>query len=119
MAKNVLFIVAPNNFRDEELFETKTELEGAGIKTAVASKGVKEAKGSLGGKVKVDFDISNAKAENFDAVVFVGGPGAIDYIEDKDALRIAKEFSKSNKVVSAICVAPVILAKAGILKGKK
>jgi protease I len=32
---------------------------------------------------------------------------------------LAKEFNKDGKVVSAICIAPSILANAGILNGKK
>lgn len=116
--KKVVMIVAPEDFRDEELFETKKVLENSGAKITIASKDVKEATGVLGGSIKVDLNISEVNEKGYDAVVFVGGAGASVYFDDDDALRIAKEFNKSNKVVSAICIAPSILANAGILKGK-
>jgi protease I len=52
-------------------------------------------------------------------VVFVGGSGSKQYFEDPEALEIAKKAYEKGKIVAAICIAPVILANAGILKGKK
>lgn len=115
----VLIIIAPNNFRDEELLEPKRLFEAGGFKVTIASKGVSTATGMLGAKVKVDLDISSIKPSDYDAVVFVGGAGAKIYFNDPVALSIAKEAVKSHKVVGAICIAPSILANAGLIKGKK
>ena len=41
------------------------------------------------------------------------------YYTDDEALNIAKEAYKQGKVLGAICIAPGILAKAGVIKGKK
>jgi len=46
---NILFIIPPERFRDEELFVTKTELEKAGHKTTVASTKKGTCLGSRGG----------------------------------------------------------------------
>jgi protease I len=119
MNKKILMIVAPEDFRDEECFEPKTVFEKNKAEVTIASKGVKEAKGKLGGKIRVDVDISEVEINDYDAVVFVGGPGAAEYFEDGTALAIAKEAYDSGKVVAAICIAPSILANAGILKGKR
>ncbi|MEM3519623.1 MAG: DJ-1/PfpI family protein, partial [Candidatus Hadarchaeales archaeon] len=53
-----------------------------------------------------------------DAIIFVGGSGSSLYFNDPTALAIAKEAFTKKKVVGAICIAPVILANAGVLKGK-
>lgn len=114
----VLMIIAPKGFRDEELFLTQGELEKAGNKTVIASlvKGV--CRGSRGGAATATLTLAEIEVKNYDAVVFVGGGGSKVYFTNRDALRIAQEIYGQGKVAAAICVAPVILANAGLLKGK-
>jgi len=52
-------------------------------------------------------------------VVFVGGPGATEYVDDAQAHKVAQDAVAQDKVLAAICIAPEILAKAGVLKEKK
>ncbi|MEW5955402.1 MAG: DJ-1/PfpI family protein [Candidatus Micrarchaeota archaeon] len=119
--KKVLFVIAPTGFRDEELFEPKAVVEEKGFATAVASLSKGTASGKLGGKTDVQLTVKEAKASDFDAVAFIGGPGVETHrlYENKDVLSLAKSFAEAGKVVAAICIAPVILAAAGVLKGKK
>ncbi|MEM5766293.1 MAG: DJ-1/PfpI family protein [Candidatus Aenigmatarchaeota archaeon] len=117
--KRVLMIIAPNNFRDEELLKPKEILEKARAEVKVASKGVKEARGMMGSIVSVDLDISEAEVQNYDAIIFVGGTGAEIYFNDSTALGIVRKAYEQGKVIGAICIAPSILANAGILEGKK
>lgn len=117
--RKILMIVAPRGFRDEEFFEPKKALEAKGIKIEVASKGVTEAQGILGGKTLVDKDLSEVKVDDYQAVVFVGGSGASGYFNDSQAQSLAKEAFQKDKVVAAICIAPSILANSGLLEGKK
>jgi protease I len=117
--KSVVMIIAPENFRDEELLHTKEILESHDINVTVASKGVSKSKGSLGATVDVDKDIIDVKVNEYDAVVFVGGPGTHVYFNNETALGIARDFYESQKITAAICIAPVILANAGVLDGKK
>jgi len=115
----VLMIIAQNGFRDEEFFETKKILEENGFKVVVASKSTNLAFGMLGGAYKPDLPLKRVRLKGYKAVVFVGGVGAKDYFNYAPALRIAKRAYKKRLVIGAICIAPVILAKAGILQGKK
>ncbi|MEM5773282.1 MAG: DJ-1/PfpI family protein [Candidatus Aenigmatarchaeota archaeon] len=117
--KKVLMIVAPNNFRDEELLRPKEILEKTGAEIKIASKGVAVAKGMLGSSVSVDLDLSEVEVKSYDAIIFVGGTGAQVYFDDTTALKIAREAYEQGKVVGAICIAPSILANAGILENKK
>lgn len=117
--KKILLVVAPKDYRDEELSEPRAVFEGFGAVVTVASKGVAEALGSLGGKVTVDKDITVVSAGDFDAIVFVGGPGATVYFDDPAVQKIARDAVQQNEVVGAICIAPSILANAGVLEGKQ
>jgi len=116
MARAV-FVVAKNGLRDEELFHSREELEKAGVKTVVASSSRGECFGRLGGKAVAELALNDVDAGGFDAIVFVGGPGAVQYFNDRSALGLAKRFRDAGKVVAAICIAPNILANAGILRG--
>jgi protease I len=118
-SKKVLMIVAPTNFRDEELLRPKEILEKAKANVTIASKGVKTARGMLGSSVSVDLDLAQVDVKDYDAIVFVGGTGAEIYFNDSKALKIAKEAYDQGKIVAGICIAPSILANAGILEGKR
>jgi len=117
--KKVVMVIAHQNFRDEELLRTKEVLEKNGIEVKVSSTSLTFARGVLGAEVIPDILLDEVRAEDFDAVIFIGGSGCEQFWEDSAAHRLAKEASVRNKVIGAICIAPVILAKAGLLKGKK
>jgi len=117
--KKVLMIIAFHDFRDEEYFLPKEifEKEGFVVKTASTKKGT--ALGADGGEVEVDFSLDEVDVSQFDAVLFVGGPGALKYLDNEKSYQIAKETLNQGKILGAICIAPVILAKAKVLEGKK
>jgi len=114
-----LMVIAPQNFRDEECFETKDELEKAGIKVEIASLTKGEKRGTHGGLINADMPIGSVNVEDYDAVVFIGGAGAQIYFQNPIALDIARQAYNTGKITAAICVAPVILANSGVLNGKK
>jgi protease I len=115
----VLMVIAPEKFRDEELFEPRKALEDAGAAVTVVSASAGPVEGMLGAKAKPDLLLKDARAAGAEAVVFVGGVGAQAYFDDAEAHRLAKEAASSGKLVGAICLAPGILARAGLLKGRK
>lgn len=39
--------------------------------------------------------------------------------DDKELRRVVREAYRQNKVVAAVCLSPVVLARAGCLDGKK
>lgn len=119
VGKSVLMIIASNNFRDEEYLHPREVLENEGAKITIASSTKKEATGMLGTKVVPDILIDEVNIDDYDAVIFVGGSGANEYWENEKAHEIAKKAYEKSKVIGAICIAPVTLARAGLLKGKK
>ena len=117
--KPVLLIIAPKDFRDEELFETQEEIEKGGFETNIASKHTGECVGVKGGIANSIISIEDIMPEAYSAVVFVGGAGSRVYFDDKKVHFIVNTFYKKNQPVAAICIAPVILVQAGLLKNKK
>ncbi len=117
--KKIVFVVAPEVFRDEEYIEPKTILEAAGIEVTTASTVIGEIYGKIKIKAQSQMLAKDIKVENFDGIFFVGGGGAAVYFEDETVHNIAKQFYDKGKIVSAICIAPVILANAGLLQNKK
>lgn len=118
-SKKIVMIVAFKDFRDEEYFVPKEILEAAGVEIKTASNQEGKARGADGGEVEVNLLISEVNTADFDAIVFIGGPGALKYLDDENSYRIAKETVSQNKVLAAICISPVILAKAKALEGKR
>ncbi len=111
-----LFVIAPKNFRDEELLTTKALLEKDGAKTTVVSTTSDTVVGMLGAKIVPDGLLSDVDLSKYDGVVFVGGSGTTVLWDNPVAHKIAIEANKSGKIVAAICYGPIILARAGILK---
>lgn len=117
--KKILFVVAFKDFRDEEFFEPKEILEKANFQIDVASTEKGLAMGVNGGEVKVDFIIDEVRVDDYEAIIFVGGSGASRNIENQRFHHLAREAMAKNKILGAICIAPLILARAGVLENRK
>ena len=116
--KKAAFIIAEQNFRDEEYQYPKEVLQESGIEVVTASTTKGECVGKLGMKVTPDILITEIDPAQFDAVIFVGGGGSEQYFSDPTAHELANTAYEQGKIVGAICIAPVILANAGLLKGR-
>jgi len=121
--KKVLIVIAPVKFRDEELSEPIKYLEKAGIGYDIVSTQTGLAIGMLGGKVLIEKtvqDVSISGITPYVGILIVGGGGSPDHLwSNKPLLALVKEFDAAEKVVSAICLSSVVLAQAGVLKGKQ
>ncbi|KAF5415288.1 MAG: Intracellular protease 1 [Candidatus Methanogaster sp.] len=116
----ILMVIAPSDFRDEELFVPKEFFEKNGAEVVIASEKTGTAKGMLGGTTPIDLSVSDADSSNYDAVVFVGGSGIESHklYENGGYLKLATDASSSGKIIGAICLGPMVPAAAGILSGK-
>ncbi|MGC8899757.1 MAG: DJ-1/PfpI family protein [Candidatus Micrarchaeia archaeon] len=117
--KRIAMVIAPENFRDEEFqvpYDYFTE-RGASVDVFSTRKG--KVKGLLGTSFEVNKTLNDLNVSKYDAIVFVGGPGTPTVRKEERALEIARKAAEQDKILAAICWAPTILAKAGVLEGKK
>ena len=119
MTNKIAMIIAHRDFRDEEYFIPKRILMSKNFEIVTVSSFNEKAVGMHGGEAKIDMIIDNLIIDDFDAVLFIGGAGVADNINNSEFHRVAKEAVEKGKILGAICVAPMILAKAGVLNGKK
>ncbi len=115
---SVLLIIAQHHYQDRELEGTRRGLIDAGLSVVLASKEVGMCTGKFGGTEEATVALRDVDVHAYDRIAFIGGPGAVGLVEDADALRIAQEMAVSSKPLGAICIAPLILAAAGVLEGK-
>jgi protease I len=118
-----LIVVAKEGFRDEEFKEPFEELINHNIEVRIASIETGKCFGKYGMIIKAglsfdEIDIDK-DIDDYSAIMIVGGPGARNLIGIDKLEQIIKAFMEKDKIISAICFAPTILAKADLIKGKK
>lgn len=63
--------------------------------------------------------IINDDVKDYDMIVLPGGlPGATNLRDDDRVIKLLQEMNEAGKFVCAMCAAPIVLEKAGILEGK-
>jgi protease I len=117
--KVVVMVIARERFRDEEYAEPKTVLEGRGAQVVTASTAPGVCAGKLGAEVCADVALADVDPAAIDALVFVGGAGSAVFFDDRVAHVLAQAALDLGKVVGAICIAPSVLAHAGLLRGRR
>lgn len=117
--KNALIIIASEGFQDVELKGVRDALLAAGFTVTLGSTGVGPCAGKFGSEEISQIALPDVEITDYDRIVFIGGPGARELWDDGDAIDIATDTVEAGKPLGAICIAPGILARAGVLKGKK
>lgn len=86
----------------------------------VALDGASEVTGSHGIAVRADKAFDAVSVDGYDALLLPGGqPGTTNLGNDERVLALLREFNCAGKLTAAICAAPTVLAKAGLLDGKR
>jgi len=116
MAK-VVIIVPQQDFNDKEFSTTKSVLEESGIEIDITSITRQECVGMYGLKVTPNKIVGDIVTEDYDALIIIGGSGSLKLLEYPEVLNRVRSFTSKNKLTAAICLAPMVLAKAGVLKG--
>ena len=76
--------------------------------------------GSHGIGIYMDAKFSETDFSRYDGVILPGGmPGTKNLASDSRVLALLRSFAGEGKLTAAICAAPTVLAKAGLLAGKK
>ena len=116
----LLVVIAPEKFRDEELFEPLAVFKREGITSDIVSTCMGTCVGMLGAEVDVEVEIANVDPAPYDGIVIIGGTGSQDYLWGDPRLEnLIRTFDAAGKLLAAICLSPAVLAGAGVLQGKR
>ncbi|QDO98470.1 type 1 glutamine amidotransferase [Ferrovibrio terrae] len=121
--KSRILIIATDGFEQSELIVPRDKLRKTGAEVHIASptgRAIRGWKGAdWGESVDVDLKISEARPDQYDALVIPGGQINPDKLRvDTDAMGVVKTFLKDGKVVAAICHGPWLLVEADAVRGR-
>lgn len=119
MKKKIALVIAFDGYQAQEFGITKSILDAVGHVVTLVSDRVGKATAHDGSQVLVSNKLSDIIVTDYDALVFIGGPGALEHLDHDLSYRIIQDAVAQHMVVAAICIAPRILAKAGVLAGKE
>lgn len=95
-------------------------LRRAEIEVVTVGLDERPVRASRGVELIPDAHLADVIRQSFDMIVLPGGLPGSDYLNDDDRIhQILKKMSMENKWLAAICVAPKILACAGLLENRK
>ncbi|MCL2461583.1 MAG: DJ-1/PfpI family protein [Defluviitaleaceae bacterium] len=117
MADAMIFLV--DGFEETEALVTLDILRRGGLDVpAVSLNGSDWVTGAHHITIKADARFENAKAEDSGVIIMPGGPGTPDYENHADFISLLKTAAAQNKLICAICAAPSVLGRLGLLKGR-
>lgn len=95
-------------------------LRRAGIEVVTAGLKPGIVTASRGVQLVPDFTLDVALRDEYDMVVLPGGmPGATNLKADARVVGLLKKMASAGQYTAAICAAPMVLAEAGVLDGRR
>jgi protease I len=117
--KKALLIIAHEGYQHTEYSVTKSQLEQSGIAVEIASNLSGSAIAHDGSTTHTHLLLTDIIVGQYDAIIFIGGPGAMQHLDSEISYDIAIQATQDNIPLAAICVAPRILTKARVLNGRQ
>lgn len=115
---SVLLVIASEGFQNVEYQIPKDIITQAGFGVKTASNKKAPATAKDGSTTTVDYSLEEVNVDHFHGIFFIGGPGAMDCLDNDLSYTIINHAVQARLPIGAICIASRILAKAGVLKGK-
>lgn len=117
-------ILVANGFEQSELDVPLRELRKAGARVDIVSPEDEQVKGwqhdHWGDSFPVDVPLSQAKPQDYDALVLPGGQMNPDFLRANDtAVAFVGAFIDAEKTVAAICHGPWTLINADAVRGRR
>ena len=114
---NLVMILAPG-FEELEAVGTADVLARLGIDVTFAGLDSIKITGSHNMTIAAHHKLADLVCSDYDGVILPGGlPGSTNLLDSELVIRWIKEMNLNGKITAAICAAPIVLAKAGVLTG--
>ena len=115
----MVYILLGKGFEEAEALVTADVLRRADLPVSLTGIGGEYVTGSHGITVRADIKVEDVALADWDTVVLPGGMGGVASIEGSEAamdlIRLATREDGSHWL-AAICAAPTLLARAGLLE---
>lgn len=117
----MIYIFLANGFEEIEALTAADVLRRGGIDVKTVGVGGTEITGAHGITVKADISEKDISlSDEFSGVILPGGMPGAENLYNSPTVKSALEFASNKKnLTAAICAAPFILGKLGLLKGKR
>jgi protease I len=121
-SKKTIAFLLTDGVEQVELTEPRKALEAAGAKTVIVSPAKGEIQGmnhhEKGDKFTVEITLSEARSDDYDALVLPGGVANPDQLRmAPDAVKFVRSFVEGKKPIAAICHGPWMLIEADAVRG--
>lgn len=117
--KRLLAVVA-DGFEETELIAVVDCMRRLNVDVTIAGLSSCELKGAHNISMQADKLLDDLKPEDFDGIFLPGGlPGATTLYDSVEVGCWIAEMNRAGKLICAICAAPIVLAKAGLLENRK
>jgi 4-methyl-5(b-hydroxyethyl)-thiazole monophosphate biosynthesis len=118
MAKRVLVPLA-SGCEELEAVTIIDLLRRAGIEVVVAGLDQGVVTASRGVRLVPDTSLDEALQQDYDMIALPGGlPGSDHLAADPRIIEVLQKMYESGRLVGAVCAAPKVLARSGVLNGK-
>ena len=112
-------VVFADGFEEIEALSPVDVFRRAGFDCSMLGLESASVTGSHGIQVTMD-GVFDGNLDEYDLVVLPGGmPGSTKLRDHQALIASLQEVAKAGKYVAAICAAPIVLERAGLLEGRK
>lgn len=115
----MVYVFLAKGFEELEALAPVDVLRRAGVKVKTVGVTGKRVSGSHGISVNCDIVIADATFDELEGIILPGGlPGTTNLEADETVQEFIDYAATNGKVIGAICAAPMILGRKGLLRGK-
>lgn len=116
----MIYVFLANGFEEIEALAPVDFLLRAGVEVKTVGVSGKFCRGAHGINVEADILSEDVQLnENLQGIILPGGmPGAENLNNSSEVQKVIDYCAENNKIIGAICAAPFILGRKGLLKGK-
>ena len=116
----MVYLLLENGFEMCEALAPVDILRRGGVNVTTVGVSGKEIKSSHGVGVMADVLLADTDFSDIEMLIIPGGqPGVDNLWENEDVKKLVLSVAEREIRISAICAAPVILSRLGLLEGKK
>lgn len=111
-------ILLPEDFGELEALTVIDILRRGSVEIVAAGLNSTMVQGSRKTKFMADKKLSDVRTDDYDILILPGGPCHKSMTNSKAVIELIKKFERNKKYIAAMCEAPIVLAKAGVIENK-